>query len=551
MNIIKKHNYILYSILIVIIFFILCIKISYVENSNKHFNENWKLYINNTLIEDNFNIKEDKFDTLKKGDIITITREMPQINIANPAMQIYSNYTTIEVFLDDKLTYEYGVNEYQNHIMLNNGNKFFDINYNNEKNITIKMIATESNIISNLNDIEIGSRNELLGNFIKINLFKIIVSGFTIFLSISMLLIFIKFNIINSETKKLFFISLYSLLIGTWLITDSGLLILFVKDTINIKIVEYLCLYCAPLPVYGFILNIKNSENKNIINKYVLRTIIALNAVFNIVTFSLFITNKVHIKQTLPLFQIILITSTSTLVLFLIKNLKKSTIPYKNILYGIILMILAVIADVIIFNMKNAGFKFTTILSNNLVAIGVLVLLIAMIYSFYKEMLVTIKKSSQMEIYNNLAYTDGLTQLKNRAWYENYVKSLKNKNYTMISLDLNDLKVTNDTKGHDKGDELITTFANILKETFNIDAHSIRFGGDEFLVILEYVNEEKMTKAINEMNSKIKEANKYTDVNVSASYGIAISTENIKLQPSEIYKIADQRMYKMKKSQKK
>ena len=109
----------------------------------------------------------------------------------------------------------------------------------------------------------------------------------------------------------------------------------------------------------------------------------------------------------------------------------------------------------------------------------------------------------------------------------------------MISLDLNNLKTTNDTLGHDQGDILIKTFGEIIEETFKC-GNCIRFGGDEFLIIIESL--------INEMNEKMISYSKKLNLIINASYGIVYSDEFKNYSPSQLYKKADERMYKMKQN---
>ncbi len=93
------------------------------------------------------------------------------------------------------------------------------------------------------------------------------------------------------------------------------------------------------------------------------------------------------------------------------------------------------------------------------------------------------------ERYNYLAYHDDLTGLPNRR---NFTVILKNyiDNYTctseymsLIFLDLDKLKMVNDTFGHSKGDLLIKEVANILKKCLNKEDHVFRTGGDEFVLL--------------------------------------------------------------------
>lgn len=100
------------------------------------------------------------------------------------------------------------------------------------------------------------------------------------------------------------------------------------------------------------------------------------------------------------------------------------------------------------------------------------------------------KKRAQAKIYN-LAYVDQLTQLPNRAAFSEYLKSLIHKNVggakynALLLIDLDDFKLVNDTLGHDMGDALLAKVAGQFKANLpEVDIIS-RFGGDEFVMLIE------------------------------------------------------------------
>jgi diguanylate cyclase (GGDEF)-like protein len=89
-------------------------------------------------------------------------------------------------------------------------------------------------------------------------------------------------------------------------------------------------------------------------------------------------------------------------------------------------------------------------------------------------------------------------------------------------IDINDFKSINDRFGHKCGDEALQYTAAILTDTFGKDAFISRYGGDEFVVIIETYDEKELEKAvsllrknINEFNTKSK--NKY-ELTVSIGY---------------------------------
>ena len=85
-----------------------------------------------------------------------------------------------------------------------------------------------------------------------------------------------------------------------------------------------------------------------------------------------------------------------------------------------------------------------------------------------------------------------------------------------LMCDLNDLKGVNDRFGHDKGDEYIRRSADIIREAFP-GAPLFRIGGDEFVVQLDGLGQEQVTRGILAMERAVKA---YSDGNVFAA-GIA------------------------------
>ena len=86
-----------------------------------------------------------------------------------------------------------------------------------------------------------------------------------------------------------------------------------------------------------------------------------------------------------------------------------------------------------------------------------------------------------------LSFHDSLTGLYNRAYFEEELKRMNNPRYyplSIISLDVNGLKVINDTFGHDQGDKLLQHLASLLTSISRKGDIIARLGGDEFAILL-------------------------------------------------------------------
>ena len=160
-------------------------------------------------------------------------------------------------------------------------------------------------------------------------------------------------------------------------------------------------------------------------------------------------------------------------------------------------------------------------------------------------------QSNELKEAWNLAYTDALTGVGSKLSYlevEDYFDKLINeKNLDHLALavfDINDLKVVNDTLGHQAGDKYIIDACTLIKDTFK-NSKVFRIGGDEFIVILEdadYAIKESLADSFR----KHIEANMMSN-NVVVSMGIAEYINDLDYSFGRIVNRADFMMYEEKK----
>lgn len=161
------------------------------------------------------------------------------------------------------------------------------------------------------------------------------------------------------------------------------------------------------------------------------------------------------------------------------------------------------------------------------------------------------KKADELKY---IADRDALTGLMNkRAYFEKEerinidIKKGKAK-FAVSMIDLNGLKIINDTEGHEKGDLLIVAVSNIIKKVFALST-AYRVGGDEFVVISENEDYKNIQKLKNLFMTVICQSSK-DEIPVSAAIGVAIFDSKEDNNFEDVFKRADAEMYKMKKEMK-
>lgn len=211
-------------------------------------------------------------------------------------------------------------------------------------------------------------------------------------------------------------------------------------------------------------------------------------------------------------------------------------------------------------NMPNTPYnwEYIPVLQTTGRQIGILILEIINKPADYASILMTYLDALTSYLNNKLlsmqleerANIDGLTGLYNRSYHDVILKELKNNAikyqtpFSAIMIDLNGLKPVNDNYGHEAGDKLIITTADMIKKICRADDIPVRLGGDEFCILLPQTTEQD-TEIVAERIKKACESEKLylpneIEIPISLSMGYAGSNA---VPAEDVIKIADERMY--------
>ena len=146
-----------------------------------------------------------------------------------------------------------------------------------------------------------------------------------------------------------------------------------------------------------------------------------------------------------------------------------------------------------------------------------------------------------------LSYQDKLTGLRNRNYLESCGDSLVNEDLpvSVIMLDCNYLKRTNDIHGHEMGDELLRRTASVLRQVAGEDCLPMRLGGDEFLLVCPHTDGESALGLEQDIRLGLAAVSDEV-LTVSASIGVA-TVETAGNTLADVYRIADHNMYREKR----
>lgn len=163
---------------------------------------------------------------------------------------------------------------------------------------------------------------------------------------------------------------------------------------------------------------------------------------------------------------------------------------------------------------------------------------------------------AELESYRALAYRDALTGLWNRRYFEerlgqemSLARRKPSKRFSLLALDLNDLKRINDLEGHAAGDAALQRAASFLKSRLREHDVCCRIGGDEFVVILRDMGPAECAQLCTRLRQELSKANASLEAPISISMGVA-SYPDDSLSTQELCLRADEAMYEDKRRHK-
>ncbi len=161
------------------------------------------------------------------------------------------------------------------------------------------------------------------------------------------------------------------------------------------------------------------------------------------------------------------------------------------------------------------------------------------------------EEKKNVEKWKKKSNTDELTGLFNRHAYEEDISAIEKSgikdDFVYISIDVNGLKVVNDSQGHEAGDELIGGVSECIRQCLGSYGKLYRIGGDEFVALI-YADDsrlEDINKNVEEVTEKWRGT--HNDC-LTFSYGYVRYKENKDMSIHQIAILADRRMYEDKRN---
>ncbi len=161
-----------------------------------------------------------------------------------------------------------------------------------------------------------------------------------------------------------------------------------------------------------------------------------------------------------------------------------------------------------------------------------------------------------LNVQNKNLITDYLTGVYNREGLDIQLKerirtSAYGKTFSAILLDLDHFKNINDTHGHEMGDRALQKSVELIKDSIRSTDFIARFGGDEFVILLDTANKQELETVLHRINSAVDVFNKSGGQPFAIGFSAGCAVYDTVAQPKaeDFVKLLDQMMYQMKLGQ--
>ena len=172
----------------------------------------------------------------------------------------------------------------------------------------------------------------------------------------------------------------------------------------------------------------------------------------------------------------------------------------------------------------------------------IVVLMLLIGYEFIKA----VRYAAMNRVLQKKVYIDGATGLPNRNKCDELLSQpdAAPEDIGVCSFDLNNLRIINNSMGHEAGDEYIRRFAVCLRASMPAEQFVGRAGGDEFIAVTHGMGKEEMKACLASVREQMAEESKsYPDTPLSYAVGFALASEFPGSTMQELFNCADKNMY--------
>lgn len=512
---------------------------------------------------DNIRLDEANIGTSEAGDVFEAVHPLPSFEVPNACIRVSTVLSALDVYVDDILLYSFGHDRGTEGRMIPTRMHFIYLpdNYA-DKEMRLVVTVYSNGAFSGFYPVAIGNRGDIQTQMLQHYRMPLFSGIFLIIFSFVLIVMSVYMVVYETGNARIYTSAALLLVMGFYILSFYDLIDILTNRPELRTLLEYGSFFLIPFCGAAYVASISAGRAKKIITALAIVFLLcALGA------FALHAMNILFLYQMLFLFQALIVGGSIPLLIYLFYTLlndrrsvrRKSDTHIKAseavLLGGIAYLFVSALFDMVryaylkFFSHTGAAYSDIQTLTH-----GALVFAACLMINYFYYSIDYLNAQVVKERMRGLAYTDALTGLANRTRCEEVMQRLHGTEdpFIIVSLDVNDLKVTNDRFGHARGDALLKGFSEILAECFGEEAYLIgRMGGDEFIAIFKNKPYTRVQMLLEELTEQMKRKNRIGEpFTYDAAWGVATSQDAPDASAHDIYMTADTRMYANKNARK-
>lgn len=352
------------------------------------------------------------------------------------------------------------------------------------------------------------------------------------------------FMLNNQGDKRLLYLGLFAVTTSIWMLSEAKLLQFFTGNRFILGGISYMMVALIPIPFSLYVRDVALTRYKKLIS--VIASVFFIDFLANVV---LQITGTLGFFQSLFLTNaLLLITIFIVLFLLLVETIRYKNNHAKKFLQYLSVLTLLIVFEIIQFYIQN--FIATSVYSR----VGFILFfgfLVGDSIKYFNELKV---KEKEVKFFQKLAYKDILTGGNNRAAFEKEIHERIHgtdlKDFRLVLMDINDLKVINDLFGHQEGDNAIIKCYQHIRDAFRGVGDCYRLGGDEFACIVRNSDTKVYERRVNALLKSLHQSQHKLPYKIEVAVGSEVFYSDQDSDFDKFFHHIDHLMYEDKKRSK-
>lgn len=452
-------------------------------------------------------------------------------------IRIRASMQDIKVYLDHELVFD-NIKPQSSYFELPNASVWHLIDLPEDladKILRIEYRSHEEAFSGLINEVEYGRGDAIIGALLRFESPGILLS---IVLSLmGIVMIAISYYVSHIGDWRFLYLGLFAITVSIWVLSEAKVMQLFTHSRFFIGGISYMMVALIPVSLTLYV--------KTAVLKHFQKL---LNGIIIFFLADFFINIGLQLSGTMSFLSSLQVTNAMMLITLLIllicmmveyrKNGNKEAYQF--------MISLGVLGIFVAFEIIQFFLQMYNSISIY-IRIGLLMFFGILGIDSFKYMNQLFLKNKESEILKELVYRDMMTGGFNRTAFERDITLRKEEHFRLILLDLNDLKIINDTYGHLAGDEALIHVFNAISDVFKNYGTAYRLGGDEFACLIDPVDDEVFKELQEKFNSSLEK------ISLDLEYPLIVASGSMMYRGDDIdqfFSEVDREMYRSKQETK-